>query len=291
MRTFEPFVHSTNLIQQPDKLRTQMKKDGYLFLPGLLKPETVHQVREAIIGVCQEQGWADAEGNPQGEPIVEGGEGFWDVYDPLQKLEVFHGLALEAEILHVIELLVQDKPLAHPRNISRIVFPQTDFFTTPPHQDYVHIQGTPETYTAWFPLSDCPQHMGSLVVLAGSHAELKPVYHAGGAGGLSVETSDDDSNWHGSDFEAGDVLIFHSHTIHKALPNHTDQFRISVDYRYQGASQPVVADSLFPHYNRLTWEEIYADWTRPELKYYWEAMDLNTVSRSNAFRENALKQM
>ena len=79
--------------------------------------------------------------------------------------------------------------------------------------------------------------------------------------------------------KAGDLLLFHSHTIHAARPNITENhLRISVDYRYQGVSQPVVPDSLEPHYGRLTWDDIYMCWTS-DLPYYWRDLPLNIVQR------------
>jgi ectoine hydroxylase-related dioxygenase (phytanoyl-CoA dioxygenase family) len=69
---------------------------------------------------------------------------------------------------------------------------------------------------------------------------------------------------------AGDVLTFHSHTVHRALPNRTaDRMRLSADFRYQPASHPVAPDSLLPHFARLTWEEIYAGWRDPSGRYHW----------------------
>ena len=47
----------------------------------------------------------------------------------------------------------------------------------------------------------------------------------------------DDAPWHGADLEVGDVLLFSSFTVHRALPNTTaDRLRISVDYRYRSAT-------------------------------------------------------
>lgn len=283
-----PFVQSTGLIAEPEALRAQLQQNSYLFLPKLLDRQVVQQVYDDIMGICQEKGWADSQGKPQGDVIVEGEERFWEVYDLVQKLESFHALAHRPEILAVIKSLVRETPLAHPRNIARIVMPQTDHFTTPAHQDFVHIQGTSETYTCWFPLSDCPQEMGSLIVLAGSHEQnILPVQRMSGAGGLGVRTESLGLQWHGSDFAAGDVLIFHSHTVHKALPNLTGKIRLSVDYRYSGISQPIVPDGLQPHYARLSWDEIYQGWTRPELQYYWRDLDLQLVERDRSYHENA----
>jgi hypothetical protein len=41
-----------------------------------------------------------------------------------------------------------------------------------------------------------------------------------------------------TDYQAGDVLVFHCLTTHAALPNLTDRLRISAEYRWQLADQP-----------------------------------------------------
>jgi hypothetical protein len=284
-----PFQRSNDLLDQPDQLRTRMKEDGYLFFTGLLPTAIVDDLYRAILTLCQEAGWADAAGYAQGTPRLEGRPEFWEVYDRVQRLESFHALPHRPELLRLIEVLVQEQPFVHPRNIARISFPSAEHFTTPPHQDYVHIQGTPAVYTAWLPLCDCPQELGGVAVLAGSHRyDILPVHKAEGAGGLGIATDGLGLPWHTSDYQAGDVLLFHSHTVHKALPNRTvNRLRISVDYRYQGLSGAIVEDGLLPHYNRLSWEEIYRGWIRPELQYYWHTIPLQIVPRDRSYHENA----
>jgi hypothetical protein len=267
-----------------------MQQDGYLFLRGLLPPVAVAEVYDAIMAVCQACGWADAQGRAHGAPRLEGSPDFWEVYDRVQCLEVFHALAHRAQILQIMGILVEARPFLHPRNIARISFPQAEHFTTPPHQDFVHIQGTSDVYTSWIPLGDCPRELGGVAVLAGSHVyDVLPVHKASGAGGLGVDTDHLALAWHTSDYAAGDVLIFHSHTVHKALPNRTtDRLRLSVDYRYQGVGQPLVEDSLDPHFRRLTWDQIYRGWARRDLQYYWRDLSLKTVSRDRSYHQNAV---
>ena len=123
------------------------------------------------------------------------------------------------------------------------MFPENIRYTTPAHQDYIHIQGTEETYTAWIPLGDCPQYFGGLAVLAGSHKfSVLPTKRAEGAGGLGVDTDHLNLTWVSTDYRIGDFLLFQSLAVHKALPNQTNRpppsFRrlslsrsISTDYR------------------------------------------------------------
>ena len=57
------------------------------------------------------------------------------------------------------------------------------------------------------------------------------------------------------------MLFFHSHTVHQRLPNLSgDRLRLSVDFRYQRASDPVMDKMLEPHQYRLSSEDIYAEW-------------------------------
>ena len=47
--------------------------------------------------------------------------------------------------------------------------------------------------------------------------------------------------WAGGEFRCGDALLFQSLCVHRGTHNLTpDRVRLSVDYRYQPASQPVV---------------------------------------------------
>ncbi len=286
------FIDSATVLDRPAMLRGRMARYGYLFFRGLLPADAITPLHQAMMLACRDQGWVDAENHPAGQPRLEGSPEFFDVYDNVQRMEGFHAFAHRTEVLSIIEALVQEQVLVHPRNIARISFPKAEFFTTPAHQDYVHIQATPATYTAWTPLSDCPQELGGLAVLASSHKlGLLPVHKANGAGGLGIDTDDIDLPWHTTDFKLGDVLVFHSFVVHKALPNRTQNgIRLSTDFRYQGVSEPIILDGLDPHYGRLGWDEIYRGWQRKDLQYYWRNLPLKTVARDPSFHANATEK-
>src|SRR5207244_2245338 len=83
--------------------------------------------------------------------------------------------------------------------------------------------------------------------------------------------------WAEDDYRLGDVVIFHSQTVHKALPNQMgNRVRLSCDFRYQPASQVIDRSSIYPHGGEgmFTWDDIYEGWSREDLKYYWEHVDL-----------------
>lgn len=291
----QPFTDSTDLLQQPEELRARAVRDGYLFLPGLLAPEPVLELRRQILEICARHGFT-AEGSElmqgiaaEGLRLREGEPAYMAAYDDIQRLEAFHALAHEAPLLGALRALFGEEVLVHPRNIARVMFPQNNQFTTPAHQDYVHVQGTQETWTSWIPLGDCPAELGGVEVLAGSHVfGVLPVRSAYGAGGLGVETEQLGLTWRGTDYRCGDVLLFHSLCVHRGRDNQTpDRLRLSVDYRFQGLSQPVEGRSLLPHFNRLSWDEIYAGWSRPELQYYWKDQDLTLVEWTSQYHAAA----
>ena len=123
--------------------------------------------------------------------------------------------------------------------------------------------------------------MGGLSVLTGSHKfGVLPVSRSLGAGGLRAHFQKIGGDWVSSPFELGDLLLFHSHTVHKGLPNLSgNRLRLSVDYRYQRASDPVMDKVLTPHQGRLSWEDVYKGWKSDRYKYHWKKFRLQPVSK------------
>jgi hypothetical protein len=110
-----------------------------------------------------------------------------------------------------------------------------------------------------------------------------------GAGGMIV--SDPlEGRWRGGDFALGDVLIFHSLNVHRALPNLSGSLRQSVDMRFQRASDPVTELSLSPYAGMGSWEEIYDGWSGDVPQYYWrdEAIRIASFDRQYYERRDAM---
>ena len=298
MQTAELLV-SNDILNSPEELSNRAERDGYLFLHGILNEDILLNLRRQILELCREAGWVQegpdlmaGQGTP-GITTVEGQPKYMEVYDKVQKLESFHSLAHEPAILDVLQKVFGEEVLVHARNIARMIFPQNKLHTTPPHQDYIHIQGTAETYTAWMPLGDCPKELGSLSVLVGSHQagmyKYKPENY--GAGKSSIDVEKLSYTWAEGDYGLGDFLLFHSMMVHKALPNLTpSSMRLSVDYRYQGRSQPLVEASMQPHFGRLSWDEIYQGWKSTQFQYYWKDHDLNYVPFDSSHYEALNRQ-
>lgn len=281
-----PFRVSNDVLHDPAALRARAEREGYLFLKDLVDHGQILETRRDMAAVLQRVGWIEADTDPleaiTSHPAhVSGDPEHQPVYDRIIRLESFNTLAHDRAIWDLMEVLLGPDVLLQPSNIARMIFPSATEHTTPAHQDFVHIQGTPDVWTAWMPLGDCPRSLGGLSVLTGSHTlGILPVTRSLGAGGLKSQTDDLDGEWVSSPFELGDALFFHSHTVHRGLPNLSgDRLRLSVDYRYQRASDPVSDVVLTPHQARVTWEEVYRGWKSEEFQYHWLKHDLTPVPK------------
>ena len=294
---------SNDAMNDPEELRRRIKDEGYLFFKKLQAPDKLWDLRRQMLTAIQEGGWLVAGTDPMdgitdvSRRCTEGDMGYTDVYHEVYKLEVFHRSAHWPEVLDMMEKVIGRPVLPHPQKIARIWFPQYTDHTTPVHQDFVHFQGNFETYTCWASVGDCPIELGGLAVLPGSHKVNKVLEHhfSLGAGGLCVDTDELDGEWHTTNYEIGDTLIFSALTIHEALPNLTeDRLRVSLDNRYQAIGDPIAEHMLQPHLNRLsplTWDEVYHNWESDELKYYWnDLVDTPVVPRDFSYLSKGFEE-
>jgi hypothetical protein len=296
------FKVSNDALDDVPELQRRLAEDGYLFIRRLLDPQPLWDLRLQILAVLREGGWLQAGSNladgvaDVSTKCAEGDPEYIAVYKNVQRLEAFHRLPHDPTIVSLIEKIVGETVLPHPSKIARLWFPQNTLHTTPAHQDFVHFQGSYETYTCWTPVGDCPLELGPLAVLVGSQQSGAIFDHhfALGAGGLAVDTEALAGEWVSSDFALGDALIFPSRTVHQALPNLTrDRLRVSLDNRYQARSQPIAEHQLLPHLNRVsgqTWDDIYPHWPASDLQYYWKDLSLTVLPSDTTRQERAFAE-
>ena len=295
--TLQKFRVSNDALSNPGELRRRMDEEGYLFVRGLQDSLALANLRLEMLAVMQEGGWLEGGTNlEQGiadltKRCCEGDPEYQEVYHEVYKLESFHRAGHAAEVLDLLQRVLGEPVLPHPQKIARLWFPQYTDHTTPVHQDFVHFQGTFDTYTCWTPLSHCPVALGGLALIPRSHKieTVLPHHFSLGAGSLALDTDGLGDDWFTIDYELGDTLFFHSLTVHQALPNTTpDRLRVSLDNRYSPLSQPIAEHMLEPHLARLRpydWPEVYADWTATDLQYYWRELDLETTPKDESFAD------
>lgn len=295
------FTDSTPLLETPDALHARAEQDGFLYFKNFLPQEPLLELRRQMLEVLERHGWLKA-----GVPLMDGvsdleaitGTGITEgmlrslgvsnaIYRDVQLLERFHALPHHPKLLKLYETIFGGPVLPHPRHIARLMVPTPSSAPTPPHQDYIYIQGTHQFWTLWFPLGDCPVKLGGLGVLRGSHKEpVLDVTDAHGAGGKEAILCEKDYDWVQGDYACGDIITFPSHMVHQGLPNQLEnRVRLSCDLRYQRADTDIEEKSLAPHMGVATWDEVYADWKSDEFKYFWRDKDLQMAPWDDAMLE------
>jgi len=279
-----PFVDSTAIASDGPALAARMERDGYLFVRGLLPRDEVLALRARFLAIAARAGWlrrdrpvADGVADPAGS-CKDPEPRYLEHFRSMWKLEALHRLKHHPNVVGLFERMFGEPALVHPMMVARNIFPRRNGFdfTTGAHQDRVHIGGG-ASYACWVPLGDCPLAKGGLTIAAGSHkAGVRKFRLATGAGGIESVDEPGDA-WVSSDFRAGDAVIFSDLTVHKALPNASDELRQSFDARYQRLSDPIADINLKTYAGMFEWDEVYADWTHDDLKYYWRRPEVTVV--------------
>jgi len=250
---------SSSLLHNMPLLREKLQHDGYLFFRGIFHPDRLLEIRKSILQTGLEHGVVNEEA-PIMDGIYAGGEipsvykfELSPLYRDLLELENFNRFGSDPVLLLLLGGLLEAEVQEHRRRIARITFPGSYRNTTPAHQDYLYIKGTQDTYTCWIPCGDCPEELGGLAVLEGSHRlGFIPHIPMEGTGGQGIEQDLpvlQELKWLSTDFKLGDLLLFHGLTIHRALHNLTkDRLRVSLEYRYQRKGDRIDAASLRSHY-------------------------------------------
>jgi len=260
-------------------LKQQMDGHGYVMIRGLLSSQTLSPLLAEITGVLRNAGWVGSTSDPiqriaNGSAACADGE---EVYKPTRdkvfSLQSLHALPHHPSLQDLMKLLVGEHLLIHPKPEVRLIFPNCERGVIHAHQDHTAVAGDDESFTAWIPLHDCPLVQGPLRILDGSHRYGLQLT-AGETGNIprGWERGDD---WIGGDINAGDVLLFHSLTVHEAIPNRSTQLRVSLDFRFQSYERAVnPAAFVFTGSGARSWENTYASWTSDDLKYYWTKLPL-----------------
>ena len=279
-----PFIDSRDILHDGAALRNRMQEDGYLFIRGFFERELVMGLRAQMLEIAARHGFVDTS-RPLEESVanmsaacIEPEPAYIVALQEMYQLEALHALKHEPRVQAFFERLLGGPGFAHPMQVVRNVFPKVEY-ATPAHQDYVHVQGAVDTYTFWMPLCDCPIEMGCVAVAAGSHRSGVAEFRLARAAG-NVEIIDPyEGQWVSDNFDAGDVLVFHSLTAHKAFPNLTHKLRQSTDFRVQLLSgATVVEKETRPYFaTQLTWDQVYSTWKSSEYQNYWQSMPISVV--------------
>ena len=275
-------------------LKSEMETYGYVFIRDIIPKADLEQLLGNMVGIALDEGWVIEGAGPSDRTVnpamacFEPDPKYKRVANRAFRLERLHALLHHPVLIDVMKRLVGPRLLVHPKPIARMIFPNHEPALFHEHQDHSGIAGSPECYTAWMPLHDCSQGQGTLEIMEASHllgllctdGYVKPELVQGG-------------DWAGERINAGDVVIFHSLTVHRSTLSTSNQLRCSVDYRFQSYDEAVAPlEIIFPNQAKggRTWESTYADWKHDDLKYYWRDLPLRlkpSVAELAAQAENA----
>ena len=246
MRTL---IDSAPFVRDPEVVRSRAAEYGYLALRGIPGPEAVAPLCTLIQEVAESLGLLQPTRDARAAPLVRPGAALTGTgYDDARWLTLqervladprFAAVGDCAELLTVLEALFAGPVLTRRGDICRLALPSATHLTTPPHQDHWYTGGTMNLWTVWIALTETPIELGPLAVLPGSHLSgLLP--HAGHGAGRQGVRATDEEEFAAAPLAAGDAIFFNCLTVHRALPNVTrDRVRLSVDYRYQPANEPI----------------------------------------------------
>jgi hypothetical protein len=220
-------------------LRRRLAEDGYLFFRRLLRPADVRAAYDSVRAELSLGGWVDGDGLPlaprRALNVRDG------LADPSFRAALasrgLNRLAYLTPLRGLIRLILGAGAFCYPAKVLRVVYPEVRGEVTRGryvHQDFA-TSGVQDMLTTWLPLMDIPAELGGLAVLPGSHRGPPLRTRPLPADGLG---------WATTDYQPGDVLLFHCLTAHAALPNHAGRLRISADFRWQAADQPAPAEMV-----------------------------------------------
>ena len=228
---------SIALQANPTALRQRLADDGYLFFRGLLRAADVNVAHDSVRTELSLGGWTNSDGRPAGaQRAVTVQDALADPsFRAALASRALNRLAYLPPLRNVIRQILGAGAFSYPAKVLRVVYPEPPYRVAKGryiHQDFV-VSGVQDMLTTWLPLMDIPAQLGGLAVLPGSHL---------GPPRRPKLLRADERGWATTDYRPGDVLLFHCLTSHAALPNHTDQLRLSADFRWQAADQPAPAE-------------------------------------------------
>lgn len=229
---------STDLIGNPQALRQRYLDDGVVYLRGVIDPELIAWGRGKYREALTAEGLID----PANEAPVWTGKKT-DTWRPCDAIgtTVWHEVVKQPLLNAVMRDIFADDPVWIPIAAHRSGLPTgpieegQDLFAGR-HQDGFYNEGMLFTI-CWMPIRDVAMDRGSFAVAPGTH-------HRGSLHDISLKGNAiprdaiPDEAWRSADFRVGDVLIFNYLTAHTALPNPSDEIRMSLDVRAIPASAP-----------------------------------------------------
>ncbi|AUH41298.1 phytanoyl-CoA dioxygenase family protein [Streptomyces sp. CMB-StM0423] len=219
-----------------EALWTRLRREGYLWLRGVLDPGGVREFRRFYFAhVDPEQ--------PRGEQRAA-------LFGRVVPGREYAEFCAQPAVRDWYAWFLGGGTFLHRRKILRHTRPgEAGVGTaTQAHYDLVYLrEGTDRVLSSWIPLGDCPVELGGLVYLERSHVRVLAAEAAGTlkrpaasiTADLPALAEEYDARWLLADYAAGDMVVHSAHMVHASLDNTAATYRLSTDIRHQRADQPI----------------------------------------------------
>lgn len=289
---FQPYVPSTDLIEQPSSLRDRFRTNGYVFLPGLLDAELVLAARRELLLQYAVVGEID-----DSEPLMNGVAGdraglatanMRAFTEAMRTGARYEAVILAPTLLDVVRSLLDGPVRPYDFRWPRLARPDEGCGL---HCDGPYMsRGTDRHLSIWIPFGAVAPHEGGLILLGGSHRndELAAGYLTMDADTDGLVWLDDDlgavaarygEQWLTSAYEPGDVLVFSMSMLHGALDNRSPErrCRLSTDSRYLVAGELPDprwnGDDINPHGPGRVFYPGLGAWRNKDFQDEWKYVD------------------
>lgn len=242
MISVAPLTDSTPLIGDGDALRSRWEEDGTLFFHNVIDPELMTWAEGFYRKALADEGLIDLANEA---PIWTGKKS--DTWRPCDSIgtTVWHEVIKLPVLNGILREIFQADATWLPIVAHRSAFPEGPLqegqnIFAGQHQDAFFNEGMNSTI-CWMPVRDIPDmDHGTFALAPGTHR--MGILHDKNHPRYSVpEDAIPKDMWRSAAYRVGDVVIFRDDTAHAALPNLSNEFRLSMDLRLGSslAPQPV----------------------------------------------------
>ena len=240
----------------------EFEENGYVVIRELLSKEQIEKIKTEIHSIFKAKMDFDNfsyETNSNGYILPEylvkyysfNKDGYIGCMREIQRIPIIYKLGASEELISKVKSVGLKKPsisqepilMMNNQNTAR----KTSDWKTPVHQDWRSRQGSLNSVTMWIALVDITEQLGPVEIIPSSHLN-----------GLLPTESDEwfmhtkENSYNSEEFKAapinaGDALIFSQLLIHRSGNNSSNEFRYSLQFRYDDVLESNFMKRNFPN--------------------------------------------
>lgn len=223
--------------------RTSWQRDGFFVRHGFAREPLLRDMLARVVAICRDHA-AGRDVTPalvlpeaRGNPAARAPEDLISKVFRLHRDPVFERFARDVRLLDVVgELLGDDVDCF----LSQFIFKTPGAYGQPWHQDALYFPFEPDRQLGvWLAITEARLDNGCLHVVPGSHREPVHAHVADARPGSNygyLEIVDHDMSAAVPVLlQPGDLLVFHSHLMHRSTDNRSAGIRAAMVYHYSPA--------------------------------------------------------